>query len=120
MVSFSSVAARKHTAPPSAKNAKRGVWLVYWPFNILGEELVWRGVILPRMEARLGAHAWALNGALWLAFHLAFGLGNNLVLLPTILLTPYIAQRRRNTWLAVLLHVAISLPGFVALALGKV
>jgi membrane protease YdiL (CAAX protease family) len=97
-----------------------GVWLVYWPFNILGEELVWRGVILPRMQARLGPRAWQLNAALWLLFHLAFGPGNNLILLPTILLVPWITQRRRNTWLAVLLHAAISLPGFIALALGKV
>ena len=33
------------------------VWAVYGPINILGEELVWRGVILPRMEARLGHRA---------------------------------------------------------------
>jgi membrane protease YdiL (CAAX protease family) len=95
------------------------VWAVYWPFNILGEELVWRGVILPRMQARLGPRAWQLNAALWLVFHLAFGPGNNLILLPTLVLVPWITQRRRNTWLAVLLHAAISLPGFIALALGK-
>jgi membrane protease YdiL (CAAX protease family) len=94
------------------------VWAVYWPFNILGEELVWRGVILPRMQARLGERAWALNAALWCAFHTAFGLGNVLVLLPTMVLVPYVAQRRCSTWLAVLLHAGLSAPGFVALALG--
>ena len=95
-----------------------GLWAVYWPINILGEELVWRGVSLPRMEARLGERAWALNAALWGAFHTAFGLGNLLVLLPTLALVPWIAQRRRNTWLAVLMHAGLSGPGFVALALG--
>ena len=80
------------------------LWAVYWPFNILGEELVWRGVSLPRMEARLGERAWALNAALWGAFHSSFGVGNLLALLPTLTLVPWIAQRRRNTWLAVLLH----------------
>jgi membrane protease YdiL (CAAX protease family) len=95
-----------------------GLWLLSWPLNLLGEELVWRGVLLPRMEARLGARAWLWNGLLWGAFHLAFGPGNLIVLLPTLALVPWVAQRRRNTWLAVLLHAGLSGPGFAALALG--
>jgi membrane protease YdiL (CAAX protease family) len=97
-----------------------GIWAVYWPINILGEEFVWRGVLLPRMQNRLGGRAWLLNAALWGAFHVAFGLGNLLVLLPTLIFVPLIAQRRRNTWLAVLMHAGLSGPGFVALALGLV
>jgi membrane protease YdiL (CAAX protease family) len=96
------------------------LWALYWPVNILGEELVWRGISLPRMQARLGSRAWALNAALWGAFHTAFGLGNLLVLLPSLVLVPWIAQRRSNTWLAVLLHAGLSGPGFVALAIGVV
>jgi membrane protease YdiL (CAAX protease family) len=96
------------------------LWAVYWPVNILGEELVWRGISLPRMQARLGSRAWALNAALWGAFHSAFGLGNLLVLLPTLVLVPWVAQRRSNTWLAVVLHAGLSGPGFVALAVGLV
>lgn len=112
------------TVPPPPPLAGRelwllvGLWLVYWPLNILGEELLWRGVLLPRMEARFGRHAWAPNGALWLVFHLAFGPGNLLVLLPTLFLVPLVAQRRRSTWLGVLLHATLSGPGFVAMALG--
>jgi membrane protease YdiL (CAAX protease family) len=97
-----------------------GLWLVYWPINILGEELIWRGVLLPRMEARIGARAWLLNAPLRGAFHAAFGLGNNLVLVPSLVIVPLIAQRRRSTWLAVLMNGALSLPGFIALALGWV
>jgi membrane protease YdiL (CAAX protease family) len=96
------------------------LWIVYWPLNILAEEFVWRGISLPRMQARLGSRAWALNSALWGAFHAAFGPGNLLVLLPTLLVVPWIAQRRSNTWLAVLLHAGLSGPGFVALAIGLV
>ena len=95
-----------------------GLWTVYWPINILGEEFAWRGVLLPRMQNRLGDPAWLLNAALWGAFHIAFGLGNLLVLLPTLICVPLIAQRRRNTWLAVLMHAGLSGPGFVAVALG--
>lgn len=96
------------------------LWAVYWPVNILGEEFVWRGISLPRMQARLGSRAWALNAALWGAFHTAFGPGNLLVLLPSLVLVPWVAQRRNNTWLAVLLHAGLSGPGFVALAIGLV
>ena len=95
-----------------------GLWAVYWPVNILGEEFVWRGVSLPRMQARLGTRAWLLNAALWGALHIGFGAGNLLMLLPTLLLVPFVAQRRKNTWLAVLMHAGLSGPGFVALALG--
>ena len=94
------------------------LWAVYWPLNILGEEFVWRGVLLPRMEARFGNLAWILNAALWGIFHAAFGIGNALVLLPTLLFVPLVAQRRRSTWLAVLMHGGLSLPAFVSLALG--
>lgn len=97
-----------------------GVWLFYWPLNMLSEELAWRSVLLPRMEVRFGRRAWAVNAALWGCCHLAFGPGNLLVLLPTIALVPYIVQRQHNAWLGVLLHAALSLPGFAAMALGAV
>jgi len=96
------------------------LWIVYWPFNILGEELTWRAVLLPRMEARLGHHAWLANAALWCAFHVGFGLGNIIVLMPTLLVTPLLAQRRKNTWVAVALHAGLSLPAMMAIAAGKV
>jgi membrane protease YdiL (CAAX protease family) len=120
-------ALRLDPSPPFARNLVPlaggrlwilALWAVYWPVNILGEELVWRGIVLPRMEARLGASAWQLNTVLWGAFHLGFGPGNLLVLLPTLILVPWLAQRRQSTWLAVLLHAGLSGPGFVALALG--
>ena len=95
-----------------------GLWAFYWPVNILGEELVWRGISLPRMETRLGHRAWMLNGLCWGTLHVGFGPGNLIMLLPTLVLVPWIAQRRRNTWLAVLMHAGLSGPGFVALALG--
>lgn len=96
-----------------------GLWVIYWPINILGEELVWRGILLPRMEGRLGAGAWVFNAFLWGIFHFAFGIGNLLILLPNLILVPLIAQKRRNTWLAVLLHAGLSLLGFLALFSGQ-
>ncbi len=96
------------------------LWAIYWPLNILGEEFVWRGVVLPRMELELGANAWLLNAALWMVFHTGFGPGNILTLVPTLLIVPFVAQKTRNTWLAVFLHAFVSLPGMAMIALGKI
>jgi len=113
--------------PPFARNAKAwteghlwmfALWAVYWPFNILGENIVWRGVILPRMERKVGKFAWLLNAFFWGVFHLAFGIGNLIILLPTLIVVPFIAQRTHNTWTAVMLHASLSGPGFIALAFG--
>ena len=66
------------------------------------------------------SRAWLVNAGLWFVFHLAFGPGNLLVLTPTITIVPWVVQRRKNTWLGVLLHAALSLPGFIAMGLGAV
>jgi membrane protease YdiL (CAAX protease family) len=94
------------------------LWAIYWPINMLGEEFIWRGVLLPRMSLHFGRHAWLVNAVMWGLFHAAFGVGNVVVLVPTLLVVPLIAQLRRSTWLAVMLHAGLSLPGFVALGLG--
>jgi membrane protease YdiL (CAAX protease family) len=94
-------------------------WLVYWPLNILGEEFVWRGVVLPRMEKTLGPVAWLPNAALWALFHVGFGPGNVMTLVPTLLLVPLIAQKTGSTWTAVALHAFVSLPGMALIATGR-
>jgi len=96
------------------------VWLPFFAINILGEEFLWRGVVLPRQERALGRHAWAANGAGWLLFHLPFGPTILVMLVPVVFLIPYLVQRRGNTWIGVALHAAINGPGFIAVALGGV
>ncbi len=36
-----------------------------WLCNILGEELLWRGFMLPRQEVSYGRWAWLVHGVLW-------------------------------------------------------
>jgi membrane protease YdiL (CAAX protease family) len=67
-------------------------WLPFWLLNILGEEFLWRGVLLPRQEAALGQRAWLANAAGWGLFHLAFGWQLLTLLLPILVIVPYIAQ----------------------------
>jgi membrane protease YdiL (CAAX protease family) len=95
-------------------------WFPFWLLNILGEEFLWRGVLLPRQEAALGANAWLANAAGWAIFHVAFGWHLFLMLLPIVVVLPYVTQRRRNSWVAVVIHGGLNGPAFVAVALGAV
>jgi membrane protease YdiL (CAAX protease family) len=91
-------------------------------FNIFGEELWWRGYILPRQEKAHGRLAWLINGLLWLLWHAAFYPWQIFALLPICLALPYIAQRQQNTWVAVIIHLQNAVFQFIILAmvLGQV
>jgi len=95
-------------------------WIPFWILNIMGEEVAWRGVILPRQEASFGRRAWLVHGAGWLLFHLAFGWQLLVVLFPLVFILPYAVQRRQNSWVGVLIHAGINGPGFLAVAFGLV
>jgi len=93
----------------SAGGVIRGRWdiavlyLVVFFFNIAGEELWWRGYILPRQELAFGRKTWLIHGLLWAGFH-AFKWWDILPLLPMCLVTGYCAQRTRSTWGALIGH----------------
>lgn len=93
-------------------------WPPFFALNILGEEFVWRGVVLPRQETAFGRQAWLVNGAAHLLLHLPTGVPILVALWPTAFILPYVVQRRRNTWIGVVIHAALNGPGFVAVAFG--
>jgi len=95
-----------------------GAWLPFFVLNIGGEEFVWRAFALPRQEAAFGGRAWLMNGVLWLLFHAAFPWQVLVTLVPITLILPYIVQRRRSTWIGVVIHAAFGAMGFLALAFG--
>ncbi len=97
-----------------------GVWLPFWVLNIMGEEILWRGVALPRQEVAFGRRAWMVHGVGWTLFHLAFGWQLVVMLLPILFVLPYVVQRRQNSWLGVLIHAGLNGPGFLAVAFGLV
>jgi membrane protease YdiL (CAAX protease family) len=86
----------------------------------MDEEFVWRGVLLPRQEQALGKHACLMNCAGWTLFHLAFGWQLLLVLLPILVVTPYVVQQRQNTWIGVIIHAVLNGPSFLAIAFGLI
>jgi membrane protease YdiL (CAAX protease family) len=91
----------------------RGQWsvlllsLTELGFNVFGEELWWRGFILPRQEAALGRYAWVAHGVLWALFH-AFKFWEIPALLPATLAFSYFAQRTKSTWPGILAHLGLN------------
>ncbi len=61
---------------------------------MMSEEILCIGVLLPRQERTFGRWAWLANGGGWFLFHLAFGWRMLILLLPILVIEPYVVQRR--------------------------
>jgi membrane protease YdiL (CAAX protease family) len=96
------------------------VWAPYWILNRLGEEFLWRGVMLPRQEVTFGKHAWIIHGFGWGLFHIAFGWQLLITLLPLIFIQSYIVQRTKNSWIGVIMHGGLNGPSFIASCFGLI
>jgi membrane protease YdiL (CAAX protease family) len=83
-------------------------------FNIFGEELWWRGYLLPRQEAVHGRSAWIVHGLLWTFFH-AFKYWELMAILPVSLALTFVVQYRRNTWFGIIAHLAVNSMGTIGL-----
>jgi membrane protease YdiL (CAAX protease family) len=90
-------------------------WLPMFFFNIVGEELLWRGYVQSRLP---GKSVWLLCSVLWLLFHLPFGMGVMLMALPALLIIPYVFDKTRNTLTGIFIHALFNGPAFIAIALG--
>ncbi|WP_309666687.1 CPBP family intramembrane glutamic endopeptidase [Tabrizicola sp.] len=88
--------------------------LVSCLFNYaLGEELLFRGVLLPRMNGAFGRWDWAANAVLFGTYHLIRPLTIPAIVLSTMLWT-YPCRRFRSVWFALIPH---AVEGVVVLAL---
>lgn len=95
-------------------------WFPYWILNIMGEEIFWRGVILPKQEITFGKFTWIIHGTLWGVFHIAFGWHLLFTLLPILYIQAYLVQKQKNTWVGVIIHAGVNGPGFLAISLGLI
>jgi len=93
------------------------VWLPMFFFNIVGEELLWRGYIQTRLQ---GKYAWLYCSLLWLVFHIPFGLDLMIMLVPVALVIPYVFEKTRNTMTGIFIHGLYNGPVFVMVALGLI
>src|SRR5215207_1949769 len=95
------------------------LFVIFSVFNtILGEEFLFRGVLLPRMEGVFGRWSWVANSVLFGLYHVHVPwVIPNAVL--TGLLYTYPAYRYRSTWMSIILHSAQGVY-FAFLVLGVV
>jgi membrane protease YdiL (CAAX protease family) len=96
-----------------------GLFFVESLFNtVLGEEFVFRGVLLPKMQGMFGKWDWVANGVIFGFYHLHQPWG-----IPASILNGLIyalsAKHFRSTWFAIILHSGQSV-FFVFLVLGLV
>jgi membrane protease YdiL (CAAX protease family) len=94
---------------PEMLPGKLTLWMqvVILFFNIGGEELWWRGYILPRQELTHGKWAWLIHGLLWACFHM-FKWWAVPFMMITCLIIPFVAQRTRNTWPGLVNHLVVN------------
>ena len=82
--------------------------LTMFVFNtVLGEELLFRGVLLPRMNGVFGRRDWLANGVLFAAYHLHVPWAIPSTLLDTFIVA-YPAKRYRSAWIGIAVHSAQS------------
>ena len=114
------------TLSQAAGGQIRGQWslvllaLVTYFFNIVGEELWWRGYVFPRQELVFGRYVWLIHGLMWAGFH-AFKWWDVLALVPVCLMASYSAQKLRNNWPAFIGHALtnfLMLPLVIAAVAG--
>jgi membrane protease YdiL (CAAX protease family) len=85
-----------------------GLILVMFIFNtVLGEELLFRGFLLPRMNGAFGRRDWVANGLLFAGYHLhvPWAIPGTLLEMFT---TAYPTKRYRSAWIGIAVHSAQS------------
>ncbi len=75
--------------------------------TVIGEELLFRGFLLPRMQGRFGRADWLVNGLLFGLYHLHVPWAIPNALLDTLILA-YPARRYRSALLSIAVHSAQS------------
>ena len=81
------------------------LWIPLNLFSMIGEEFMWREYILPRQELAHGKWAWVVNGLMWAFLVHACMKWHYIGMLPSMLLTPWLAQRMKNTSASAMVHI---------------
>jgi membrane protease YdiL (CAAX protease family) len=90
-----------------------GWWAVVVGFavfnTVLGEELLFRGLLLPRMQGVFGRGDWVANGVLFAAYHLHVPWVIPVTLVEGIFLEAYPTRRFQSAWMGIIVHSAQSI-----------
>jgi membrane protease YdiL (CAAX protease family) len=81
------------------------VVVVFCVFNtVIGEELLFRGVLLPRMRDAFGKADWVANGLLFTVYHLHQPWSMPGTLVEGIFLEAYPSRRFQSAWIGIIVH----------------
>ncbi len=96
------------------------VWPLFFFFNIFGEEFLWRGYIQPRQELLNKNWTWFVHGLFWAGWHIPMGFDLILASSPIFFILPAVVQIRKNTTIAIIIHIVFGAFGFLAISLGAI
>ncbi|MCU6711793.1 CPBP family intramembrane metalloprotease [Paenibacillus sp. J5C_2022] len=95
-----------------------GIALVSCIFNyVLGEELFFRGVLLPKMRGAFGNWDWAVNGILFGAYHL-HKIAEMPLLVIGSLFYGFLNAKYRSFWPSVIIHGVEAIPLLLGVFIG--
>ncbi len=81
-----------------------GILLVSFVFNyFLGEEFLFRGVLLPKMQGVFGKYDWVANAVIFGLYHLHKPWSIPSVIVGSLAIT-WPAKRFRSNWMAIIVH----------------
>jgi len=95
------------------------VYLIGWLLNIFGEELWYRGWMLPRQEVAFGKFAWIINGLMF-NFQHTFQPWNMVAMLPGSLFVSYAVQRRKKTQMSLIWHGLLNISLLIFIIIGVI
>jgi membrane protease YdiL (CAAX protease family) len=72
--------------------------------SVLGEELLFRGLLLPRMQGVFGRRDWVANGALFAVYHLHQPWSIPISFVDGIFLLAYPSRRFQSAWMGIFVH----------------
>lgn len=108
------------------KEALEGAWQVLGLFvvlglfnTVIGEELLFRGILLPKMHGVFGKRDWVANGLIFGLYHLHQPWGIPMSIVDGIFLYAWPSRRFRSAWMGIAVHSAQSVV-IIFLALGIV
>ena len=79
--------------------------VVFGIFNtVIGEELLFRGVLLPRMKGVFGRRDWIANGVLFGIYHLHQPWSMPGSIVEGVFLEAYPSRRFQSAWMGIIVH----------------
>ena len=98
-------------ASDERRQALEGAWQVLVLFiflglfnTVLGEELLFRGILLPKMRGAFGRGDWLANGLIFGLYHLHQPWSIPGAIIDGTLLYAFPSRRFRSTWMGIAVH----------------